>query len=307
LQGLQRHLDRKTPCERKKAAVWRCGCRETFGRQDSLERHRKRACPLAAKQRDDEKRLHDLTRKVQSLEEQLKAARTTPVIQTFSAHNLSQTTIQTSITNHIHVNAWDGQDRLVVSLDLLKEVLRENSMLREYRELPEVNRYDPEFVSPYVLEALMAVIRRAHRLPDGRNIRQNPSRADQVQVLVREGGERWEILTLVDAVRLLFRDAARQMLHLANTSAALRELTPEERSATSLLPAEYRRRPEKYEREGKSRMAAHLADLGAGSAAAPGRRDPEVADRGGAPDRTEEADREARAAGPSRSAPELPA
>jgi len=166
------------------------------------------------------------------------------------------------IVQNFTVSAWDSKERLVVSLDLLKAAFRENELLREYCTLPEVNRTDPSFINTYVLEALMAVIRQAHRSPGCRNIRPNPSRADQVQVLVREGGERWEILTLAEAVRLLFRDAAGRMEHIACTAAA-QELTQAERTATFLMPTEYRRRPEKYEREGKGRLAAHLAALGA--------------------------------------------
>jgi hypothetical protein len=155
----------------------------------------------------------------------------------------------------------------MVSLDLLKEAFCENELLREYCALPEKSRLDPEFINMYVLEALMAVIRRAHRSPGCQNIRPNPRRADQVQVLVKEGGERWEILTLVEAVRLLFRDAASRMEQLAGTVGAALKLSAAEQIASLLMPQEYRRRPEKYEREGKSRLAAHLATLADGRTA----------------------------------------
>jgi hypothetical protein len=165
------------------------------------------------------------------------------------------------VINNFVTHTWDSKERLVISLDLLKAAFRENEMLREYCTLPEVNRTDPEFVNAYVLEALMAVIRQAHRSPGSQNIRPNPSRADQVQVLVREGGERWEILTLAEAVSLLFRDAASRMIRLAESGTALQTLTPAEQSASFLMPTAYRRCPEKYEREGKGRLAAHLATL----------------------------------------------
>jgi hypothetical protein len=165
------------------------------------------------------------------------------------------------VTNNYIAHAWDSKERLVVSLDLLRTAFRENELLREYCTLPEKNRLEPVFINTYVLEALMAVIRQAHRSPGCQNIRADPGRADQVQVLARKGGERWEILTLVEAVRLLFRDAAGHMEHLASSGDAQRELTQAERTASFLMPQAYRQHPEKYEREGKNRLAAHLATL----------------------------------------------
>jgi hypothetical protein len=185
-------------------------------------------------------------------------------------NSISQTIIHGSVTTNNYItHAWDTKDRLVVSIDLLRAAFREDEMLRDYCESPEKNRLDPEYIARYVLEALMAVIRQAHRSPECHNIRANPSRADQVQVLVREGGERWEILTLAEAVRLLFRDAAGRMAHLAGTAEARQELTPVEQIASLLMPHEYHRSPDKYEREGKGRVAAHLASLGARPASLP--------------------------------------
>jgi hypothetical protein len=182
---------------------------------------------------------------------------------TQNTYNTAKYIIQGPVTsNNFTIHSWDSKDRLVVSLDLLKTAFRESEMLREYCDLPEKNRFEPEFVNTYVLEALMAVIRQAHRSSDCQNIRANPSRADLVQVLTRNGGEHWEILTLVEAVKLLFRGAAGHMERLARSPAAQRELTSAERSASLLMPHEYRCRPERYEQEGKSRLAAHLATLG---------------------------------------------
>jgi hypothetical protein len=182
----------------------------------------------------------------------------TPLQSTHTINNIAKNIFNGPV---FITHTWDSKERLVVSFDLLKAAFRENELLREYCSLPEVNRSDPAFINTYVLEALMAVIRQAHRSPGCQNIRLNPDRADQVQVLVREGGERWEILTLAEAVRLLFRDAAGHIERLAGTAAALQELTPAERTATYTMPTEYRRHPEKYEREGKGRLAAHLAAL----------------------------------------------
>jgi hypothetical protein len=179
------------------------------------------------------------------------------------ARTINQTVINSAVTNNFNIHAWDGKDRLVVSLDLLKAAFRKSELLQEYCALPEKNRLEPEFINQYVLEALMAVIRQAHRSPDSRNIRPNPCRADQVQVLVQEGGERWEILTLAEATRLLFRDAASRIVSLASTKEALHHLSSAEQTASLLMPQEYRRSPDRYEREGKSRLAAHLLCLSA--------------------------------------------
>jgi hypothetical protein len=191
---------------------------------------------------------------------------------------VSQTVVDRS--RHIHVHSWDGKDRLVVSLDLLRAAFRENELLREYCDSPEKNRLEPAFINTYVLEALIAVINQAHRSPECRNIRLNPSRADQVQVLVGEGGERWKIVTLVEAVRLLFRDAAGRMGQLALAPEAVLGLTPVEQTASLLMSQAYQCRPERYEREGKSRLAAHLAALTAErelSPFSPAARDPATA------------------------------
>jgi hypothetical protein len=185
------------------------------------------------------------------------------------AQCVAQTIVNQSTTINVQtvINTWDSKDRLVVSLDLIRGAFRESEMLREYCSLPEKNRQESEFVTMYVLEALMAIIRRAHASPEGRNIRLHPHRADQVQVLTREGREQWEILTLVEAVQLLFREAATKIESLTRTSEARRTMSPAEKDATVLMPLEYRRQPTKYEREGKGRVAAHLASLGSRSTA----------------------------------------
>jgi hypothetical protein len=213
---------------------------------------------IVAPQVDQARLIESLRQQIEALTRQVAGAYSP----TFQQTIIAGTIVQKPVTiNNCTINAWNSKDRLVVSLDLLKAAFRENVLLREYSESPEKNRLDPAFMTRYVLEALMAVIRQAHSSPDSRNIRLNPSRADQVQVLVREGAERWEILSLIEAVRLLFREAAGRITSLAKTAEAHRDLAPAEQIASLLLPQEYQRQPDKYEREGKGRMAAHLASL----------------------------------------------
>jgi hypothetical protein len=216
----------------------------------------------------------DQARQIKNLKQQLTVARQKahPVPPAIQQNIIARTVVQVQkpiVIANCAINAWNGKDRLVVSLDLLRSAFRESAMLREYCESPERNRLDPKYIAGYVLEALMAVIRQAHCAPGSRNIRLNPSRADQVQVLVREGSERWEILSLTEAVNLLFRDAAGRMTHLARSADARRDLAPAEQIASLLMPQEYHRQPDKYVREGKGRMAAHLASLDAKAAASP--------------------------------------
>jgi len=264
LSNLNRHKARKNPCTPAPAQPSCSECKRAFSTKTAMYRHR-RAGTCATK--DLAKSVSEIRAQVATLtaaaqqEGRIVASQTNPGIAI--GHLASQTFNHSPVTTNTYytINNWDGKERLVVSFDLLKAAFRENELLREYCSLPEVNRSDPTFVNTYVLEALMAVIRQAHRSPGCQNIRLNPDRADQVQVLMREGGERWEILTLVEAVRLLFRDAAGHIERLACTAAALQELTPAERTATYTMPTEYRRHPEKYEREGKGRLAAHLAAL----------------------------------------------
>src|SRR5262249_51767838 len=97
------------------------------------------------------------------------------------------------------------------------------------------------------------------------NIYLNPKRSDQVMVCVedreRTAAQRWEIRSLVDAIRLLFDGVAENIHKIIVTDQDRKQLPFEVQSAASWVPNLYEDEPERFVREGKAPMAAHLSNV----------------------------------------------
>src|SRR5262249_16608654 len=133
------------------------------------------------------------------------------------------TRIDVRTTNNIQLNiiGFDREDRIHIPVGLVKAAFTENPRLVEYCRMNDEERTDADKAAPYVLEGLVDLVRRAHKDPVYRNIYLNPKRADQVMVClddeernrqVRSTPQRWEVRSLIEAIRLLF-DGVADNLH----------------------------------------------------------------------------------------------
>jgi hypothetical protein len=133
--------------------------------------------------------------------------------------------------------------------------------------MTDTERTDADKAAPYVLEALLDLVRRAHRDPVYRNVYLNPKRADQVIVclddeervrLQRSTPQRWEVRPLIEAIRLLFDGVADNLHKIVITDQDRAQLPFDVQSAASWVPNLYEDEPERFVKDGRAPMAAHL-------------------------------------------------
>ena len=174
----------------------------------------------------------------------------------------------TTTTFQLNVTSFDRGGRIHIPPALVKAAFTENPRLVEYCRLTDAERTDANRAAPYVLEALVDLVRRAHQDPLSRNIYLNPNRADQVMVCVEEEGRpeqgdpraRWVVRPLVDAIRLLFDGVAEEIHRMIIVERERAQLPLAVQSAVAWVPSLYNDEPERFVREGRAPIAAHLSN-----------------------------------------------
>ena len=302
-QKLTRHLARKRPCdpilEREvlpgpaPVSPNRCHyCGRVYSRPDSLKRHLK-GCAIANSDDGMEKLYEHALKKQQARYEDELAKRDAQMAAISArldrlaadahgrgdAHgpttNVNIGTVDARVTNiiaDVTIVGFDREDRIHIPTALVKAAFTENPRLMEYCRMSDDERVDADKAAPYVLEALVDLVRRAHRDPVYRNIYLNPRRADQVMVCVEDGrlgadsrprqpkGQSWEIRSLVEAVRLLFDGVADNIHKIIVTDQERTQLPLDVQGAASWVPNLYEDEPERFVASGKAPMAAHLSN-----------------------------------------------
>ncbi len=172
--------------------------------------------------------------------------------------------------NNVHFNivSFNNDDRIRVPISAVIGAFTENPLLKEYCRMTDRERTDANLAAPYVLEALVDLVRRAHRDPVYRNVYLSPNRADQVMVCVDElesDSERtqpgnWEVRALTEAIRFLFDGVANSVQRIILSNQDRTQLPFEVQSAASWIPNLYKDEPERFIRDGRAPMAAHLAN-----------------------------------------------
>jgi hypothetical protein len=163
----------------------------------------------------------------------------------------------TQVTTVVNIKTFDSEDRIYIPVSLVKAAFTENPRLMEYCRMTDDERVDADKAAPYVLEALVDLVRRAHRDPLYRNVHLNPRRADQVMVCIGEE-QRWEVRGLIDVIRVLFDGVADNLHRLIVTDKERTQLPFDVQSAASWVPNLYEDEPERFVTSGKAPMAAHL-------------------------------------------------
>lgn len=276
--ALNRHQSRKTLCApiietplrvAKPHACRYCG--REFTSKPSMARHTRQYCKIANTDEGMtllmERTLH---RQMDDLQEQV--GRLTDLVErklVMEPPRLIAVMNQIDVrTTNIQVNiiGFDREDRIHIPTALVKAAFTENPRLIEYCRMSDDDRIDAERAAPYVLEALVDLVRRAHQDPVYRNVYLNPKRTDQVIVCLDEHSsrlispQRWEVRPLMEAIRLLFDGVANNLHRIVITNQERSQLPFDIQNAASWMPNLYEGGAERFVKDGRVPMAAHLAN-----------------------------------------------
>ncbi len=177
-------------------------------------------------------------------------------------NNHTDNRITTNLTQiNINVRSFDNADRISIPVSLVKTAFTQNARLVEYCSMSDKDKSDATKAAPYVLEALVDLIRRAHKDPLYQNVHLNPNRADQAMVYVGED-RAWEVRQIRDVIRTLFDGVSDRLQKIIVTNVDRVQLPIEIQNAASLVPSLYESSPDEYVRDGQKTMAAHFANNG---------------------------------------------
>jgi hypothetical protein len=312
---LKRHMARKTPCTAiietadsdtlDTTKEHKCRfCSRTFSTATSMHRHIRVSCKVAKASPDSEqstenvlqKQLADQQKVTENLQAQVAAqsaavAELTSLLknQLTDGSGTNSASLQPVITNitvnnntvnnitQINIRSFDGEERIVIPAALVKAAFTENPKLIEYCSMTDEERTHSDVAAPFVLEALLDLVRRAHRDPSSRNVYLSPNRADQAMVWVpprdattastsamaapaAAGAQHWEVRALLDVVRQLFDSVAGDLQKLRADEAGRKQLPFNVQCAASWVPTLYEEQPERFVADGKATLVAHLTN-----------------------------------------------
>jgi hypothetical protein len=278
---LKRHLENKTPCDPivdaagKDNACRYCG--KQFASRPSMRRHTKQYCKIANSDEGMEKLMeYTMQRQLAEMEtrQNAKIDRLTALVEKMTtgppaaAAPAAQQIVQPiqhaghvnngPVTNNaITINAWSSEDRIIISAGMLRAAFTENARLAEYCRLTDEDKTDAVKAEPYVIEALMELVKRAHADPSGRNVHINPRRADQVMVFDEAT---WKVITLAEGIRALFDGVAGNIHRIIVTNQEREKIPLEIQASASWIPNMYENEPDRYITAAKAPMMAHLVN-----------------------------------------------
>jgi len=249
---LDRHRDRKTPCDKPVMRTYKCEkCGNSYRHSSGLSAH-KNVCTATGEAVIDNVKLHIPEQKGIVIQ-------TTGNNNTISnaVSNVSNVVSTVNQVNHIYITPWENNNRCI-SIDAgdIKEAFARNSRLREYARMNDADKSNSNKAPTYVAELMMELIKIKHEDPTARNIYLNPARTNQVLVLMKNGT--WDIKPLDEAIELLLSGVAIRLLELSIHD---KTLDLSERSAASMANLVYKENPESYIKKTRSSMSAHLANM----------------------------------------------
>lgn len=283
---LKRHLGRKTPCELitdtagKDNACRYCG--KEFASRPSMNRHVRQYCKVANSNEGMEKlmertlqrqitelraqnaeqsakidRLTELLEKQLALGQQVPAPPATNVtVRAGGAAQVNTGPVTNIEQQQINIRLWSGEDRVLIPAAMLRAAFTENPRLVEYCHLSDDEKVDAERAAPYVTEALVDLVKRAHTDPSARNVYLNPRRSDQVLVY----DESWKVLPLVEAIGDLFDSVAGHIHRIIVTDSERRQLPFEVQAAAAWVPNLYEDDRGEFVKRARAPMSAHLTN-----------------------------------------------
>lgn len=283
--GLKRHQSRATPCTlivEAEAKAEGNGCKycgRQFASKQSMQRHIKQSCKVANSPEGMEALFHHTIQKneehanaqakaileqkeeiskLRCMMEQLAAAQLRPV----GANVPPQVTINATYNNNttqntIVIQPWQyDNERIIIPATLLRAAFTENPKLIEYCTFTTDQQTNDDAI-PYVIEALMDLVKRAHKEPAARNVYLNPNRADQVMVFDEAN---WKLIPLMLAIRSILDSVATQISRIVLSAGAFTELPAEIHGPASMVSLVYKGIPDECVQRAKGMMVAHLAN-----------------------------------------------
>jgi hypothetical protein len=294
--NLKRHQARATPCtlilEAKEDSNGCKYCGRQFATKQTMQRHIKQSCKVANSPDGMEALFHHTVQKQltkqeeqlvkqerlleQCIEQKEEISELKTLIKMLAASRVQESTflltpasapgppsqviINTTYNtqNNIVVQPWHGlEERIIIPAAMLRAAFTENPRLVEYCHLSDHERTHAENAIPYVLEALMDLVKRAHKEPAARNVYLNPKRADQVMVYDEAT---WKIIPLMEAISAIFDSVAKNITRITLSVQESAQLPEDVLASASMIPLVYRGMPDVYVKGARASMMAHLSN-----------------------------------------------
>jgi hypothetical protein len=266
---LKTHMSRKTPCTTLTAPIAKNAryvcqrCYISFTTQQAHSRHTLHRCKVTntTEKPSTEHSIQLQLAAVQTQNAEIKAQmselKTLLKCQPQALNVNSNNNV--NVTQVVNITPWAPNEALIRASDLAA-IFAENPRLDEYCHFSDADKVDAEGAAPYILEALMEFVKRAHADPSARNIYLNPRRSDQVLVFAEEAGGSWKTLSLTEGIRALFDGVTGGIKHTIGQTQTLMELPCQLVGAASFVPLLYDDEPDSYVKRAKGQMAAHLTN-----------------------------------------------
>jgi hypothetical protein len=294
---LREHQKRKTPCapivarddlpEKEQEKPHPCRyCGRRFASETSMYRHVRNTCAIANSDDGMEKLFdHTLQRQNRQLRDEMAQLREQmgEIVSLMKGQTVAPPAtalgvapggiVQTGDHSQVYqdnrrydvqINYYNQERCIQVPLELVRDTFATNRKLQEFIADGRTQE-SPEAAAPYVLEALMNIVRGAHQDPAQRNVYLSSKRADQVLVFCTPPPERqrgqWEVRTLVEAIRHIFDGVADGIHELILDDTARPQLGDVTvAGAVGWVPIHYQDEPDKYVEKARQPMAAHLTN-----------------------------------------------
>jgi hypothetical protein len=157
------------------------------------------------------------------------------------------------------METFDSEKRIHITASDVEAVFTKNARLVKYCRMSDEARTDADKAVPFVLEAFIELIRRAHQDPAYRNIYVDPDHTDQV--MVSDESRQWKPLPFAEGIRRLFDSVADHLHHIILSDRERSQLSLEVQGAASWVPGLYEDNPEHYISKGKTLMVKHLTQF----------------------------------------------
>jgi len=286
---LKRHGLLKVPCDSVPPDGGQCHfCFKRFASMNSMYRHVRDTCKLAAVERNKvvalEAQVVKLAEVVEKLSVSLDAMASAPAIGPVTnnttnnttannttnnttnntANNTTNNTMNNTTNNTVNLNFYDAGASFVIPFEMIRDIFAENQMLDTYSRMHYSEQCDHSVAAPYIAKVLSEVIRKVCSDPVHQNVCLNPKRSDQVMVYVPCLGDtvgsdgKWEVRPLTVVIRDMFDRVACQVME--QTRPDIKKLSWAIECTLPVVSTVYKEIPEKVVGAGKPAMEAHFAN-----------------------------------------------
>jgi hypothetical protein len=291
--GLKRHRARATPCTLIVEAPDEGNsckyCGRQFTTKHSMHRHIKQSCKIAnssegmealfrhtvqkSEERNQALVAQNIAQNKELLEQKGKITELEKVMAQLATVQIRLLSAETAVaapaphvtinnttynnTQNITIQPWNrDEDRIVIPASMLRAAFTENPKLVEYCRMSAAQQSDKDEAMPYMIEALIDLVKRAHKEPSARNAYLSPSRADMVMVFDEAT---WKVIPLMEAIQAIVDSVALQIKNIVRLDDAPKLLSGVyDPVANATFVYNCHSHSDDYATQAKSRMVAHL-------------------------------------------------